>query len=146
MITICEYTAEELIDNKEFDTLVREYATYNRLPNTDAVANFDLRAYLDFDCAPIAVLKDDEKMVGLMCIILEKHMHTNELLFAVDSYFIKPEYRKNGNADKLMQWAKDTTRARGVKNLICSAYHGTEIEKVFFRKYKPLETWFIVEI
>lgn len=146
MISVKDYSIEELIDNKEFDNLVREYATCNKLPDTDAVKNFDLRTYLNFDCAPVAVLQDDNKMVGLMCLLLEFHMHTNSLIFIVDSLYIKPEYRKNGNASLLMNWAKNTAKAHGVKNLICSAYHGTRLEKVFFKKYKPLETWFTVEI
>ncbi len=148
MIYIKEHhSVNELVGSKDFDDLVHEYATCNRMPNTDAVKNFDLTAYqmLGEDVI-IGLLMDDDKMAGLIVLLPQIHLHTNSLLMYVDSLYIKPEYRKNGNFVKLMNWAKEYTRAQGFPNLICSAYHGTELEKVFFRKYNPLETWFSVEI
>lgn len=147
MIDICEYHAKDLIGNEEFDKLVREYATYNQMPNTNPIEDFDLNAYVELDerCL-ILVLKVDGHMVGMLALLLEYHMHTNSYVLAVDSYFIKPLYREGDKAGLLMDYAKEVAKKNDIKNIILSAYHGTALEKVFFRKYKPLETWFVVEV
>lgn len=146
MIVIDEYHAKDLLDNKEFDALVREYCNYNQMPNTNPLEDFDLNAYVELDerCL-ILVLKVDGKMVGMLALLLEYHMHTNSYVLCVDSYFVKPLYREGNKAGMLMDHAKEVARKNNIKNIICSAYHGSALEKVFFRKYKPLETWFIVE-
>lgn len=141
------FLAEELLGNKEFDALCREYGKCNRMPNTDAVKDFDLNAYLPFDKnAVFGVLFDDHKMIGFAVVIKQFHMHTNAVLAFLDSFFVLPEYRKDANGNFLMSWAKAQARDFEAATMLITAPAGSRLERVYTRKYKRLESWFTVEI
>ena len=147
MFEIKTFETKDLIGNKEFLALCKEYAKCNAIPNTDAVQNFQIEGYLAWgDCVTFGVLFKNHKMIGLAVVVKEYHAHTNEILALLDSFFILPEYRGHNHAKALLNWAKAWAKSITAPVLLLTAPAGSRLEKVYTRKFHRLESTFLIEV
>lgn len=100
--------------------------------NKDVIKlNPDWEAYADLEqagCLKIFTVREDEKLIGYFVVIVRKHIHYKDHLFAAnDIIYISPEHRKGSLASKLIKFAEKCLREDGVSVLIIN----TKIHKPF---------------
>lgn len=91
------------------------------------------------------VRTEDGKPVGYSNVYLTNDMHNRELIAREDTIYIVPEHR-NGVGKKLVQWALEELRSRGVKQLHVTAMTDLRVEKLWRRMgFKPVATAMIYD-
>ncbi|HLJ26557.1 MAG TPA: GNAT family N-acetyltransferase [Candidatus Angelobacter sp.] len=121
---------EEIALNKDKIKLDVDYERYRKLDEANMLH--------------IVTLRDDGRLVGYHCSLLDTHLHyKGDIMALTDVYFLLPEYRKGRTGIRLFQVVEQTLKARGITKMITAtklhrdkgrlfeAMGWTEIERVY---------------
>lgn len=96
---------EEIAVNKSVIKMNPDWEAYHNLEDSGALKIFTVRS--------------DGELIGYFVVILRKHIHYKDHIFAAnDLLFLKQEYRKGLTGAKLMKFAEKCLKEDGVSVLV----------------------------
>ena len=92
----------------------------------------------------IVTARDEGKLVGYHFTICKTHLHRNVLAGYVDAFYISPEHRNGRVGMRLMQYAEDTLKRRGVQWIYSGSKHVKDVGRLMEHLgYAPIETVYL---
>lgn len=95
-------------------------------PDWDAYAELEWNGNLK-----IFTARDDGKLIGYFVVIVRKHIHYKDHLFAAnDILFVAPEFRKGTTGTKLIKFAEKCLKEDGVSVLVVNTKRHKPFDKL----------------
>lgn len=154
--TIKQLSIHELIANPNFDNLEKDYRAGSNSEITKT-ALWNKKEYLALDEEGEDLNSEfakhftfaifaGELIQGFVVSCVSYYGHADEAILGIDSLYLDPKYRHNGNGDKLLQAVFDKAKEKGFKRVFFSAPYNSRLAKVFARKYTATDVMFQKEV
>lgn len=92
----------------------------------------------------VVTARNDGVLVGYHLTLVRKQLHRNVLSGYVDAFFLDPEHRKGSTGMRLMKYAEETLKRRGVKWLYTGTKHVKNIGILLEHMgHKAIETQYL---
>ena len=94
-----------------------------------------------FDLLRIFTARSEDALVGYLVVVITPDMHSKgKFLASDDGFFVKKEYRKNGNGVKLLRFAEKCLKEDGFETLHISTTEMNPIDDLLTKMgYKQIE-------
>lgn len=87
---------------------------------------------------------DDGEFIGLICMLISPNLHYSRNICTIESFFVRPEYRKSGAGLKLLSEAEKLAKEADAVAIFVSAQVESNLEKAMSasKRYKATNTIF----
>ena len=102
--------------------------------------NLDVQTYLKLQAAGIlhiVTARLNGRLIGYVSLIIKEHIHYKDVLMATDDvHFLHPDFRKGGTGLRMLRFAEQKMREKGVKVMALrtkvASNHGVLFERLGF--------------
>jgi len=131
MNTIRKIPVTDILDDSRFSDMVREYASEAKAvempdPNPDRGA---YRAMDRFGVLHSFGAYAGGQLVGFICVLISKLPHYGVLVATIESFYVVPESRKGGTAQRLMAAVEDLAHEQGCACVLVTAPKGGRLAR-----------------
>lgn len=135
MTIIRKMSFDELAAMPEFEKLTQDYADESKIEEMPehCINHAAYRAMEQAGMYHLFGAINDDKLVGLVCVLVTPVPHYSVKIASTESIFVDAAHRKGGTGLKLLKVAEDCAREHGADHLFISAPMGGRLVQVLPR-------------